>query len=243
MENNTRFAHYTTADAAKKILENKQVWMRKTSCMNDYMEVRHGIDCLSKAYHGEPGQRLRATLNGIHNGIAEEVADLFDDWRWHFLNDTYIACFSEHSDKDDTYGRLSMWRAYSKSIGVALVLNNAPFLAHTGPRGVYSSPVLYLDDGSLEAEVQTVEERVVASKEFLQDQSRESVIHSVFNTFRFAALCIKHPGFKEEKEWRVIYAPAMEQSPYVQYAIQPVNGNAATHMQVFAAGIAQDRQL
>lgn len=34
---NTRFVHYTRADVAVSILADKQVWMRKTSCMNDFM--------------------------------------------------------------------------------------------------------------------------------------------------------------------------------------------------------------
>ena len=49
-KNNTRFVHYTSADAAAKILETKQVWLRKTSCMNDYMEVRHGLDWVRVSY-------------------------------------------------------------------------------------------------------------------------------------------------------------------------------------------------
>jgi hypothetical protein len=41
---------------------------------------------------------------------------------------------------------------------------------------------------------------------------------------RFAALCTKHPGFAEEKEWRVVYCPALEQSPYLMKDIAIVRG-------------------
>ena len=41
-DKHTRLAHYTTAEAATNILVTKEVWMRKTSYMNDYMEVWQG---------------------------------------------------------------------------------------------------------------------------------------------------------------------------------------------------------
>ena len=47
--NGTRFVHYTRADSAMNILRTKEVWMRKTSCMDDFMEVEHGLECLLAA--------------------------------------------------------------------------------------------------------------------------------------------------------------------------------------------------
>ncbi len=43
MRQGTRFVHYTSAKSAMKILKTREVWMRKTSCMNDFMEVEHGL--------------------------------------------------------------------------------------------------------------------------------------------------------------------------------------------------------
>ncbi len=143
----------------------------------------------------------------------------------YFHNTTYIACLSEHTDDDDDkYGRLSMWRAYGESTGVALVLNNAPFLAYIGPPGVYSSPVLYLDDELFELELQKVVGGIRCHYDFLRDQGRDTVCDAMFNAFKFSVLCTKHPGFSEEREWRVIYMPSMEQSPNVERSIEIVNG-------------------
>jgi hypothetical protein len=47
---NIRFVHYTSAEAAMRILKSKSVWMRNSSCMNDYMEVRHGLALLTSTY-------------------------------------------------------------------------------------------------------------------------------------------------------------------------------------------------
>ena len=45
-----RFVHYTSADAALKIIKSKRVWMRNTTCMSDYREVQHGYDVLTKVF-------------------------------------------------------------------------------------------------------------------------------------------------------------------------------------------------
>ena len=223
-QDNVFFAHYTTAEAAMNILRSREVWLRKTCYMSDYTEVRHGIDCLFKACRGRVGELLAATLNRLGDGIAQEATELFDGWRPYLEYDTYIACLSEHSNDDDAHGRLSMWRAFSESTGVALVLRNAPFLAYTGPPGVSSSPVAYLDVVSFEVEMQSILERIASEEDFLRNQSRETVAYAAFNMFRFAALCTKHKGFEEEKEWRIIHTPAKEFSPHSQKTIVSVNG-------------------
>ena len=221
-EKNTRFAHYTTADAAMKILKTKQFWMRKTSCMNDYMEVQQGLVCLKRAYCGDVGERFKETLNGMFPGITSEIEERFNEWTPYFQNTTYIACFSEHEDADDKHGRLSMLRAYSESTGIALVLNNAPFLRYEGPTGVYSSPVSYLDDVSFEHEMQRIVEGIRGNVDFLLAQDQDSIRDAVFNAFKFAVLCTKHRAFSEEREWRAIYLPAMETSPHVEKSIETV---------------------
>src|ERR1039458_4464080 len=45
-----RFVHYTSAEAALKIIRSKRLWMRNTTCMSDYREVRHGYDILYKFF-------------------------------------------------------------------------------------------------------------------------------------------------------------------------------------------------
>src|SRR6266849_6608847 len=45
-----RFAHYTSAEAALKIIKSKRIWMRNTTCMSDYREVQHGFDILRKFF-------------------------------------------------------------------------------------------------------------------------------------------------------------------------------------------------
>ena len=171
---------------------------------------------------------FKVMLNGMFPGITANLEDRFNGSVQYFQNDAYIACFSEHSEEEDKHGRLSMWRAYSGLTGVALVLNSAPFLAYDGPPGVYSSPVSYLDDLSFQQELLRLIQRINENRVFLREQGKETVLDMVFKAFKFAALCTKHPGFCEEKEWRAIYIPSIEPSPYLDQSIEIVGGTPQT---------------
>lgn len=50
IKQNGRFVHYTSAANALSIIKTKRVWMRNTTCMSDYREVRHGFDALCRYF-------------------------------------------------------------------------------------------------------------------------------------------------------------------------------------------------
>ena len=59
--NGTRFVYYTKAETAVRILTKKEIWMRKSMCMNDVSEVIHGLRCLEEAYlRRDAGKRFRS---------------------------------------------------------------------------------------------------------------------------------------------------------------------------------------
>ena len=70
-EQGTRFVHYTNAEAAIAILQNKEIWMRLSSCMNDFSEVEHGLRCLYSAYHRpECGGVFKRAIDEISPGLS-----------------------------------------------------------------------------------------------------------------------------------------------------------------------------
>jgi hypothetical protein len=72
--NGTRFVYYTRAETAMNILKNKQIWMRKSMCMNDFMEVQYGLQCLSDAYlKSETGKKFQSVLNHLFAGLRPEI--------------------------------------------------------------------------------------------------------------------------------------------------------------------------
>ncbi len=221
----TRFVHYSSADAAMSILRNKEVWMRNSSCMNDFLEVRYGLDRLYRAYRDtETGKKFQAVLNRIFDKVTIDIERVFNSWTPHLLLNTYFTCVSEHDDSEDAFGRLSMWRAYGGAASVAFVLNNSVFLNPSGEGlKAYASPIAYLDDQAFEKQLGEIGDNISRESDFLRTQGREATIGRIFNVLMFAAVCTKHLGFAEEREWRVVYCPALGESPYLKKEIRVIS--------------------
>ena len=76
-----RFVHYTSAEAALKIIESKRVWMRNTTCMADYSEVLHGFEILQRFFADDiKKKKLYEAIDTVSPNIAEEAVTLFDQW-------------------------------------------------------------------------------------------------------------------------------------------------------------------
>ena len=90
------FAHYTSADAALKILGSKRLWMRSTTCMADYREVGYGYAMLNEAFGKDNlGTDFRGALDKCYPGAAQAGVENCRNWRSILLG-TYVACLSEH---------------------------------------------------------------------------------------------------------------------------------------------------
>ena len=219
-----RFVYYTTAETATCILKNKQIWLRNTAAMNDYLEVEHGFDCLNASYRAAPGISFNAALNSCFPGLADEVKAFFNGWLPSIRQDTYITSVSEHLPEEDLHGRLSMWRAYGGQTGVALVLNGAVMFSKSNALNVFSSPVSYLNPDAFAAQFETIAKKMQSEVDFLKSLGQETLKQIVFNMLRFSILCTKHPGFHEEREWRVVASPAMHPSEHATFAVEVIRG-------------------
>jgi hypothetical protein len=208
-----RFVYYTTAKTAVSILTHKQLWMRNITAMNDYMEGQHGFECLDPAYRGEPGKRLRDVLDGYFPGLSRQLLDHFNGYLAAIQRETYMTCVSEHFDDEDQHGRLSMWRAYGGDAGVALVLNGDVMFSNGDVLAAYASPVAYWDADEFARQLTSVVERIERESDYVRSLGHQKVKDIAFNMLRFAVLCTKHPGFHEEREWRIVASPVMYPSP------------------------------
>jgi hypothetical protein len=164
----TRLVYYTTADTAMKILETGTIWMRQAACMNDYMEVQHGLDCLASAWRGPDGEHLKKLLEKRWPGVVQEFVDNFNRWQSDLRFRTFVTCLSEHAgvgaEYEDKFGRLSMWRAYGRGTGVALVIKQDPLWAADTSMGLYTTPIAYLDDATFAAEFKALVDGIEANR-------------------------------------------------------------------------------
>lgn len=220
-----RLVHYTSAEAAYRIIESQQIWLRNASMMNDFSEIQHGISCLAKAWHSPAGQRFRGMLDRLKLGLQDELVKHFDGHADALRTCTFITSLSEHDDKEDELGRLSMWRAYGGRAGVALVLNNTAFAGTTDVMQVFSSPVFYKNLDEFTDWFRGWSDCVIAKEQQLQSLAPETVRDLVFIAFRNFALCTKHPGFAEEREWRIFHSSVLEgTSDWLEQSTEIVGG-------------------
>ena len=122
-------AHYTSLSVIESILANNEVWLSNPLVMNDLQEVRFGINQGNEVVfsHLNDGDFVAAC-----GGVAR--VKLFQNWYSHYNNefqhdhafDLYVLCLSEHDEKENEDGLLSMWRGYGgNGTGAAIVLNTA----------------------------------------------------------------------------------------------------------------------
>lgn len=225
-----RFAHYTSADAALKIIKSKRIWMRNATCMSDYREVQHGFDIL-RSYFSD---KLRldgfvSALDVCVPGAAMEAINLFNGWynagAASLQFNTYIASISEHQKEEDQHGRLSMWRAFGGNIArVAIVFGVPWYSGGTDVLNIIFSPVAYLTEPNVYGVIQEVIRNIGTNCEFLRSIDRARIVSVVFNMLRAGVTCLKHEGFREELEWRVIYMPKIMPSPLIEVATEVIAG-------------------
>ena len=82
----------------------------------------------------------------------------------------------------------------------------------------------YIDVNGVVEQINRITDNIISNYELIKSTERDWIKGYVFNVFKYAILSIKHPGFKEEQEWRIVYNPIMEQSPIIKNDICVVNG-------------------
>jgi hypothetical protein len=223
-----RFSHYTSAEAALKIITQKQIWLRNASCMSDYREVEHGFSVLYQFFADEHRvKQFSDAIDAVAPGTARQALDTFNGW-WRngtLKFDTFIASVSEHDEGVDPHGRLSMWRAFGgQTPRVALILR-VPYNSPSGVKsGLTFGPVAYFDDKGAEHWLLRVVQNVVAHQAELKQVPREQILHWVLIALLTGVTSLKHPGFHEEKEWRIVHSPGLISSRLLVPATQIVGG-------------------
>jgi hypothetical protein len=202
------------------------MWMRNTTCMTDYREVQHGLDALNRYFNNVAQKDAFATaLDACSPGSAKQAFDLFNQWWQNTQLQTYITSISEHDDREDLHGRLSMWRAFGGAAArVAIVINLPLTIGSNLALRAEVSPVGYFTDADVARELDLVTANVRANRDFLRGVDRNFLIGSVFAMFTTAVVCLKHEGFHEEREWRVIHSPKRMPSPFIESSVEVVAG-------------------
>ncbi len=220
----SRFAHYTSAENALKIIKSKRLWMRNTNCMSDYSEIQHGFEILDEWFFNQTNSNnFKSALNSIHADVADAGIQAFYSNFEKIRMNTYVSSLSEHYEKEDKHGRLSMWRAFGNSNASVAIIMNLPDYS-PGPRklGLFFSPVAYLCKDKLSDVLSKIIKNINSNKVFLNTCSRDEITQYVYATLIAAVTCLKHEGFYEEQEWRAVYCPGIRETDLMKNELEAV---------------------
>jgi hypothetical protein len=219
-----RFVHYTSAEAALNINKTKRVWMRKAMSMSDYREVQHGFDILNRFFRDESKMATFTTaLDECAAGAAAEGIRLFNQ-HWNTTRfQTYIASISEHLSEENMHGRRSMWRAFGGNTARVALVFNIPWNAGGGRElGLLFSPVCISTGTRSPRHHSQGVENIHANQDFLRSLEPQVIASYLFVMLLAGVTCLKHEGFREEREWRPIYSPHRSPSPLMKGSTEVV---------------------
>lgn len=142
---------------------------------------------------------------------------------------TYIASISEHDCEENDHGRLSMWRAFGGATGRVAIVLKVPWYEKqlvdaVNQLQIRFSPVAYVPETDYENEFKTIMTNVSSNLEFLCSVGKERIVLSIFNMLLMNTISFKHCGFREEREWRIMYLPLLWPSTLMETETKVING-------------------
>lgn len=214
-DNKLNFVHYTNANTAYKIIENEELWLRNVRGMNDYKEIDYGRSQLINIFRDITNHsKLEQLIKKIDpNKNYTDFYNVCEQYLKDIETRTYITCLSEHPSTEDNYGRLSMWRAYGRSTGVALILSPVDLYTKPLKNNIFlTAPVIYSDKAFFDILPNILD--AFSSDDmiyFFKQKNIEDFFQILSRVIYVYILSIKHPGFAEEREWRIILSSFSEE--------------------------------
>jgi Protein of unknown function (DUF2971) len=199
-------AHYTSLEALERILQNNEVWFSNPLFMNDLDEVKFGVLNGMTAIKSNEGIITALKTDSRHRTFVQAIDYYINEFDDKHLFDTYVFCLSEH-DPGNKDGMLSMWRGYGgNGRGAALIFDmsklepveGGPLLIGRVHYGSSEERFRWFDQvGSRFAEI--------LAENDIGDDKLYLASFAILERIKIGALFMKHDGFKEEKEWRVVH--------------------------------------
>jgi hypothetical protein len=194
--------HYTTFDAYESITKTGVLRASQIQYLNDEQEFRHARDVIE----GEVFGRLRALGHKVKSDDARSVRSVYDQPQ-HIAK--CVVCFSHSRDQ------LSQWRGYGAGV---------PALAIGFDRKKLDETARALEHGwKLEECIYSADEKRIAVTPIVEaiatnwpamtldgTERRDAIRQAVFtkwDEYLHLAPRLKHAGFQEEKELRLISMP------------------------------------
>jgi len=221
--------HYTDAAGLQGILSSGKIRATHVAHLNDPTEIVHGEELVSLF-----ARNLKWPEEYVHgNAALRKFADEWPTSRVSALTDAFVASFCA-----DDGNRLSQWRGYGGAgLGYSIGFRRVS-IAQKEPVRLFKVTYQTYQPG---ANVNKLDEafrtilRVVerdVSRGIPADEAIAKSCHEMIRRASLAALRLKHDGFKEEQEWRLIAAGDFENSPVSRPDFRPAARGLIPYVEV-----------
>jgi len=195
----SRLFHYTSQAGLLGIVSSNVLWATNALYLNDSSELAYGLS-VAREQISALARRSDLITEFLRRG------ELLLDWATLLPNrQFYACCFCEDSDL------LSQWRCYADRGGGYAIGFDIEDLARAGlkkhlslfPVEYGSGPHSRLLTHDLEAACDALEHCSQQSPGN-EEQLLSAASEELKLTLIYRVLSLKHPGFKEEREWRIL---------------------------------------
>jgi hypothetical protein len=228
--------HYTGAPAIRGILQSGSIWASGAQYMNDWMEVVYGYDIIMTGLRELVEKRKLARRS---RAVFKDVLRIMESPDNPFI-DAYFSAFCEKGNL------LSQWRAYAGTQGFAiefdpLVIKGELTLTTKAPaRNLRLAKVEY-DPARQQQNFRELIDELTANIEDAKiggsgdGAAPAALVEFTRMVLSSWAATVKHPGFAEEQEWRVIFQPLItEEEKYLstsEFVVRLEGPEFVTHVE------------
>jgi hypothetical protein len=196
-QNRPLLAHYTSIATLEAIMKSNEMWLGNPLFMNDYEELRFGINEAAISFRLHQGIRSACKSEERY----EELQRVFENYLTKISNDGVF----------DVYV-LSMWRGYGANGTGAAIVFDTQELSYVEDSPLVLAQVEY---GSKEKRLAWIDEKLdmfalLLAQSNLPAEQFYLPITKLLHRILLFALFSKHDGFMEEREWRLAYVGAWD---------------------------------
>lgn len=210
-----RLFHYTSSSGLLGIAATKALWATHVRYLNDMAELSHAVDLARRLIDSHLEQRARTDVD------APDEEILLREMRRYLGSAStgiYVASLTEAMD------HLSQWRAYCPPAGgYALGISSEQLAAVAAEQRFFLAPCVYdkTTQRSILSEIIAHYLSLLARDTHVATSGHEQRIKNLGVAFarevsKYGAI-IKHPSFREEREWRVISFARGVNDPHLRY--------------------------
>lgn len=222
---NPILAHYTSIEIFESILRNNELWFSNPFFMNDIAEVKYVLSEAIPLIYIDKSIEAACGSSDRYDEFRNSFKYYYNIFANEHISDTYIFCLSQH-EKENTDGSLSMWRGYGCNGNGVAILIDAAKIGVIDDSPLMLSKVKYLTKDELLIDINKIISSfvVILASSDIPTNKLYLASHNLLERIKLLSLFVKHKGFEEEKEWRIVYQkerdPNKKLTPMIDYLVR-----------------------